>query len=244
MYSVNILLPSYRPHYGWDGKVAEAMKLLQRHFKDSDIQLNLVIVNDGSPADDYPDDLLAILSNVSDGRFTFLTYDRNCGKGFALRYGARHAKSDYTVYTDLDFPFGWEPVAQAIEKLIGGADVVMGQRSFSYKKQLSPVRRVLSGVMRRLNKFLLGIPEDLQDAQSGLKGFNANGRDVFLQTTVNSFIFDSEFIMMACNRKLVIETVELKLESGVKMSHMGVRVMLRENLRFIQIFLKHRIFGR
>ena len=244
MSKVDILVPAYKPPTGWDAKICDAIRSLRRHFAGQEVELTLHLVNDGSALAYYDEEAMKRIQDAADGHFHFHTYTPNHGKGYALRYGVSQTKGDYLVYTDTDFPFGWETVALAIEKLRNGADVVMGQRGAEYTESLSPMRRLLSKSVRKMNRLLLGLPDDLLDAQSGLKGFNAKGREVFLQTTVDTFVFDSEFILMAWNRNLDIQTVPLHLAPGLKMSRMGLKVMIREGLLFLRVFLKNRLFTR
>lgn len=244
MSKIDILVPAYKPPKGWDAKICDAIQNLRRHFSGQDVELTLHLVNDGSDIAYYDEEAMKRIQDAADGRFHFHTYTPNHGKGYALRHGVSHSSGDYLVYTDTDFPFGWETVALAIEKLQNGADVIMGQRGAEYVQSLSPMRRFLSRTVRKLNRFLLGLPDELLDAQSGLKGFNSKGREVFLNTTVNTFVFDSEFILMSWNRGLDIQTVPLRLAPGLKMSRMGLKVMIREGLLFFGVFLKNRIFTR
>ena len=241
---IDILLPTYKPPTGWDAKISDAIRNLRQHFSGQEVEISLYLVNDGSDISYFSEDALNRIREAADGRLHFLTYSPNHGKGYALRHGVSHSSGDYLVYTDTDFPFGWETVVLAIEKLQNGADVIMGQRGVEYVQFLSPMRRFLSKTVRKLNRFLLGLPDELLDAQSGLKGFNAKGREVFLKTTVNTFVFDSEFILMSWNRGLDIQTVPLRLAPGLKMSRMGLKVMLREGLLFLGVFLRNRIFTR
>ena len=117
----------------------------------------------------------------------------------------------------------------------------MGRRNRSYNQALTPFRKCLSGGLKLLNALLCGLPPELQDTQAGFKGFNRNGRDAFLHTTVNSFVFDTEFILIAHNRKLKITPVDVKLNPGMKLSTMGFNVLFRELRYFIKILWQIRI---
>ena len=115
MRTVDILLPSYKPHPGWETNIVEAMESLRSHFAGTDAVLSLTIVNDGSPLEFFTEDALDRIRRAADGRFRFLTYTPNHGKGYCLRHGVAHATGEILVYTDTDFPFGWKSVADAIE---------------------------------------------------------------------------------------------------------------------------------
>ena len=71
----------------------------------------------------------------------------------------------------------------------------MGKREDNYDQRLSFMRRLASNACNYLNKTLLNLP--YKDVQSGLKGMNAVGRALLLKTTINRFLFDTEFIWLA-----------------------------------------------
>ena len=66
---------------------------------------------------------------------------------------------------------------------------------------------------------LLRIPTD--DTQCGLKGFNQVGREVFLSTTIQRYLFDLEFIFLAAQKNLRIATEEVQLRPDVILSKMN-----------------------
>ena len=117
----------------------------------------------------------------------------------------------------------------------------MGRRNYSYNAALSPFRKCLSSGVRILNRFLCGLPADIQDTQAGLKGFNSRGKKAFLQTTVNSFVFDTEFILLAYNKKLKITPLDVQLSPDLKLSSMGLKVLLGELLCFVKVLWRIRI---
>jgi transketolase N-terminal domain/subunit len=75
----------------------------------------------------------------------------------------------------------------------------------------------------------------LGDAQSGLKGFNKKGKNLFLQTSINRFLVDTEFLVLANKQKLDIAVLELNLKNGIKFSSMGWKVLIAEGKNFYKI---------
>ena len=223
-----VLLPLHRPGPEWDSHIADAVGGLRARFPEEKYDLHFFLTNDGAPLELYPPECLEKLNAVSSGKFHFLPYEVNRGKGYSLRHLCTLSDAEYTVYTDGDFPFGWEPVARAFELLLTGSDVVMGRRTREYRKALTPMRRLLSGGVKVLNRLLLGLPRDYQETQSGLKGFNVKGRELFLQTKVKTFLFDTEFILLAYRENLKIDVLDIAIRPGIHLSSMGMKVMFRE----------------
>ena len=243
MTDIDVILPLYRPHPGWDDAIVDAATCLRENFGKRDWRLHLYLVNDGSPASCYPAESLEKIRAAA-GDFDFLGYEKNRGKGYSLRYGVAHAKGAVQVYTDADFPFGWESVVSAAGKVLAGADIVMGVRDHKYGEALCTMRKWISGTMRWMNRLLLGLPRRYTDTQAGLKGFNAGGRRVFLATTTDSFLFDTEFILLGYKSGMKLDTLELHLRDGLRFSRMGMRVLLRELGHLARILWRVRVLGK
>ena len=234
----DLILPFYKPHEGWLDHLLESVALLKQDLNRRGSTLHIILANDGSPKSCYPDEALNAIRAAAD-EFSFSSYDVNHGKGFCLRHALEQADGDFQIYTDGDFPFGWQCVVDAFDRLSSGADVVMGIRGSDYGKALHPFRKFISKGVRRLNRFLLGMPERYLDTQAGMKGFRGAGKQAFLDTTVNTFLFDTEFILLAWDRGLTIDTIPLSLRPGLSFSKMGWRVLFRELRHFIRIMPAH-----
>ncbi|MBQ9770596.1 MAG: glycosyltransferase [Lentisphaeria bacterium] len=237
---LDVLLPLYKPQGNWEKQIIDAITSLRSAFEGTAV-IHLYITNDGAPDEYYPVESIQRISDAVDGNFSFLKYEKNRGKGYSLRHLVQHADGDYMVYTDGDFPFGWEAVAECFRELMNGSDVVMGIRNESYGKALTPFRKCLSGGLKLLNTLLCGLPANLQDTQAGIKGFNRTGRESFLRTTVDTFVFDTEFILISWNRKLKITPVKVNLRSGLRLSSMGLKIMFQELKCFAGVLWQVRI---
>jgi hypothetical protein len=234
----DLILPFYKPHEGWLNHLLESVTALRKALNERGSTLCVILANDGSPKSCYPDEALDAIRAVAD-EFIFSTYDVNHGKGYCLRHAVQKADGDIQIYTDGDFPFGWQCAAEAFDRLKSGADVVMGVRGSDYGKALHSLRKFISKGMRRLNRFLLGMPERYLDTQAGMKAFKGDGKQAFLDTTVDTFLFDTEFILLAWDRGLRIDTIPLTLRPGLSFSKMGWRVLFRELGHFLRIMPAH-----
>lgn len=237
-FKTDLMLPFYKPHEGWCEHLCESLEQLRPWLHERNSSLRVFLANDGSPLEFYPEEKLDAVRSRCD-EFEFVTYEVNRGKGYCLRTAAARADGDFQIYTDGDFPFGWKCVADAFEHLQSGADVVMGVRGREYGKALHPLRKMISRNVRRLNLLLLGMPRRQLDTQGGMKGFRGPGRQAFLDTTIDTFLFDTEFILLAWDRGLRIDTIPLTLREGLSFSRMGFKVLFREFCHFLRILPKH-----
>ena len=122
-------------------------------------------------------------------------------------------------------------VASAIRN---GSDIALGYREQDYYASVPWFRKGLSELLRFVLKTMLRFP--ITDTQCGLKGMNQKGKEIFLQTTINRFMVDMDFIKRAVRANDVkVETVVVKLRPDVVFSKMGPAVLIREGINFLKV---------
>lgn len=219
-----------RPKQGWEKCVKENMQLLDIEFNYS-TSIEYVIVNDG-----FENEHLLSLFDViqqAENNVKIISYKDNMGKGYALRRGVAAASAPIVITTDLDFPYEIKDVRNVFALLKSGNEIVAGKRKAEYYTATPLTRKLISKACVSLNKHVLKLP--LADAQSGLKGFNKKGKRLFLQTTINRFLVDTEFLVLASKQKFDIAVLELNLKNGIKFSTMGLKVLIAEGKNFLRI---------
>ncbi len=229
--SVDIVLPCYNPGAKW------AEELVAFHgYAGHQFNLNFIIVDDGSTRETVKQGLdLLERHNIP---YQFISYPNNRGKGHALRLGVSRSQNAFTLYTDIDFPFTNQSTFNVLKTLTESEnDVVAGFRNEAYYlKKMSGFRVFLSKSFRAFIKRFLHLR--ITDTQCGLKGFNANGREKFLQTKTNRYLFDFEFIYATSKSKSIkMEAVEVELKDNVQFSRMRPGVLFQELLNLIRILL-------
>ena len=192
--------------------------------------LHVIVVNDGSRHRQVFTELEGELKD----QVTVIHLDKNRGKGFALRQGIGASDASFTLFTDADFPYTLESMKAVYDALRMGSDVALGYREKDYYASVPWFRKGMSELFRFILKSILRSP--ITDTQCGLKGMGPKGREVFLQTRVDRFLVDLEFIKRAVRTKNVMVTpVVVKLRNDVVFSKMGIGVILREGWNFIRI---------
>lgn len=230
---IDIVLPCYNPDNEWVERAAKNFKQLQnRHVNH---KMRLFVSNDGSTRNfgaEFIDKLKVLVPDV-----VVVDNKTNRGKGAAVRAGVAQTNAELVVYTDYDFPYRQECMSKVITELESGVDVVLACRNHTYRSELGVFRRFLSWASKNMNWLILGM--GYPDAQGGLKGFNNNGRQIFLQTKVNRFLFDTEFIYKASKRPdVTISEVIVNLREGVVLPPMKMKTMKQEALNFVKIILR------
>jgi glycosyltransferase involved in cell wall biosynthesis len=223
---LDLVLPVYNPQSGWFSVVKAGLKQLEQATAKS---VRLIIVDDGSPKAAAFDEL------VESDTILFVKSAQNKGKGAALRLGFAKATADIVLFTDVDFPYEIDSMKRMADAIENGADVSLGYREDDYYASVPWFRKLLSEAFRFVLKSILKFP--ITDTQCGLKGMNQRGKAVFMETTINRFLVDMEFIKRATkSRDMKIEPVVVQLRKDVEFSSMGVGVLLTELMNFWKIF--------
>jgi glycosyltransferase involved in cell wall biosynthesis len=232
---LDIILPCYNPPAGWAALVLEAIREIQ-HSIGQDVKMRIILINDGSRSGITDADIAAL--NAAQIDLQYLQYPHNQGKGHALRQGVAMATGEFQIYTDIDFPYTTASfVAVYAELATGNADIAPGVRDAEYYFHVPPIRRFISKFLRWMLRTFLRIK--IADTQCGLKGFNARGRKVFLQTGIKRFLFDLEFIFLASTDDTIQMTpVPVALKPGIEFSKARIGILVRESLNFTSIFLR------
>lgn len=227
---VDIILPCYNPPEGWDAGLVKHYRLLKQQLGPAPLQL--ILVNDGSDRHFGASQIARLEAAIPD--IVIVSYALNRGKGYAIREGVRRARYRYQVCTDLDFPFGIQAVREVYEKLVAGADIVAGERGDAYLRVLPARRKVITRVSRAMNRVILRLKTS--DAQAGLKGFNARGRELMLATRVPGFLYDSEFMYKASKDPgLQIQPIPIYCRPEIRFSSFNIRLLTREFRSYLKI---------
>jgi glycosyltransferase involved in cell wall biosynthesis len=231
---LDIVLPCFNPIEGWEETIIQAVKRIEEALPST--QVHLFIVNDGSSKGILPTQVEALKKAIP--ALQFLSYELNQGKGAALRTGVKECKSPLCIYTDIDFPYQHESFIAVYKALIKDKqDIAVGFRAEDYYNDMPKVRILISKTLRFFIKKLLRLK--ISDTQCGIKGFNERGKTLFLQTTINRYLFDLEFIFLASQRKdIAMSPVGVQLRPEVVFSRMNFKMLLQEGISFLKIFFK------
>lgn len=198
-----MVLPCYRA-----GRLAvESVCRLRADLADFGDELEVIVVDDGGG------DVAAADVEAAGARLIALPH--NLGKGAAVRAGMLASRGQTRVFTDVDVPYGTDPIRAAEYHVrVRGFHVAIGDRTLPeslYIEAQSPLRKLSSGLFT----FLIGrvVTGGFFDTQCGLKGFRADvAEHLFRAATVDRFAFDVEVVYLALKYKLDVKRVPVRLE--------------------------------
>jgi glycosyltransferase involved in cell wall biosynthesis len=230
---LDLVLPCYNPLSGWEQRVLAGYREVAAALPHR--QVRLILVNDGSARGVSASNIDTLKTHIP--HFTYLPLSPNEGKGAALRQGMAQAQGEHSLFTDIDFPYTLQSLLAIVTTLEAGAAVAIGIKDKSYYEQLPAFRVRISKFLRWLARTFLRL--SVTDTQCGLKGFDARGREVFLQTTIERYLADLEFVFLVDQRRdLDLVQVEVKLRDGVEFSQVNLRVLITEGFNFLKVMLR------
>jgi glycosyltransferase involved in cell wall biosynthesis len=225
---LNVIIPLYNPHDGWESRFIDSISELKKELNET--ELTIILVNDGSTIQ------INSINGITD-RFSFLkyySYPVNMGKGYAIRYGVNVSDADFYVYTDIDFPFGYQIISQTYRILKSSkSNIVVGLRDLSYFRSLPFERRIYSFLLKELNYLITGFK--IKDTQAGLKGIDNKARKVLAETKINTFLFELEFLKNSLNQGLTYEFINVRFEPRLKFTNFRFRILLKETINLLKL---------
>ena len=192
---VSIVVPAFEEQE----RLGDSLVKIAEYLRANSPQAEIIVVDDGSK-DRTAEVGREVLAGFPDIGSNVIRYDRNRGKGFAVKTGLLAARSDIALFSDADLstPIGEMP------KLVGPLragefDVTFGSRALdrSLIGTHQPWRREQGGkVFNLVVRTLTGLP--FWDTQCGFKAFNLTKfRPLLDVMQIDRFGFDVEFLYVA-----------------------------------------------
>lgn len=200
-------------------------------FSEAQVYISIHVVLDGPDLIAERELQLIRLPNV---RYSVLP--SNQGKGSALRYGARQAKTRFVAFLDADLDIHPKSLVAAFEELQrADSPAVVGAYGSKFlansEVDYPIVRRLASSTFRRLVRFLFEI--DIQDSQTGMKVFRTEPLHQILDlSTEERFLFDIEIFSLLARFGYVFipVPVEINYQFTSTINVLGSFRMLLETL--------------
>ncbi len=197
MKNISIVVPCYNE----EKRLKKNIKKFVEFAKENDSEV--IFVNDGSI-----DSTLNILRHYSkkNKRIKVITYEKNKGKGYAVKKGIINANEKYILMCDVDLS---TPLSE-IRKLerFKNYDIVIGSREMK-NSHLEVKQNIIKRIMGKAGKLAINMLLNLNinDSQCGFKLFNQKIKEIIKQSKINRFGFDFEILYLSRKRGLTIKEV-------------------------------------
>lgn len=194
------------PAYNEELRLPSTLESVCNYLATRDGANEVIVVSDGST--DGTDRVV----ESAKAKYPFLkllSYKKNHGKGFALRYGVLNSAGAVVLINDADGSTPIQELARLESEIKNGADVVIGSRALhSAETKVKTVwyRKIIGRTFATLVNIL--IVSGIADTQCGFKLFTREAADkLFSRQRSEKFSFDVELLFLARKMKMVIAEV-------------------------------------
>ncbi len=191
------------------------------------------------------DNSLQKIKQIKHRRLKTVSYARNQGKGYAIRYGFKHSKGRYVAFIDSGMEIDPQGVIMVVEHLKWyDADVIVGSKRHPVSQvNYPPLRRFLSWGYYIGVRFLFGLK--IKDTQAGLKIFRRQVIDAILPVLlVKRYAFDIEMLAVAHSfgfKKIYEAPIKLDFQFDSLTSAASFKTIFKMLVDTLAVFYRLRI---
>lgn len=195
------------PCYNEERKFSKSMSKKMQFLSKQKYSWEIIFVNDGS-SDKTSNLVNQFIKYNPKCNISFIDYEINRGKGYAVKQGMLRAKGQYVLFTDLDDSTKISEFPK-LEKYLLSNDIVIGSRYTENSKievKQNPLRIFISRSGNAFVRIFTGL--SYSDTQCGFKLFTQKAaKDIFSKSLIERWGFDIEILMIAKNKKYSIKEV-------------------------------------
>jgi glycosyltransferase involved in cell wall biosynthesis len=223
--SLSIVIPAFDE----SARIGDSLQKILSFIEKDSPTAELIVVDDGS-GDRTAKVAEEVFSQFDTVASKVVRYEKNRGKGYAVRKGLMEAKADIALFSDADLSTPIGELPKLVEPIrLGELDVTFGSRALnrSLIGTHQPWRREQGGkVFNLIVRILTGLP--FWDTQCGFKAFNMKKfRPLLPLFQIERFGFDVEFLYVAQLNDLRLKEVPVRWNDDVRTKVSVMRDSLR-----------------
>lgn len=186
---LSLIVPAYKQ----EKTIVKDLKNLDLSLSSLRIKYEIIVVVDG-----YVDKTYQKIKKLPMENLKVLGYEKNKGKGFAIKLGVEKAKGDIIGFIDAGMDLDPKEISMMLNIMEWNrAHIVIGSKLHPDSQVAYPTsRKILSWGYRMIIKSLFKL--NVKDTQVGLKIFKKRvAKRVFPKIIVKAFAFDVEVLAVA-----------------------------------------------
>jgi dolichyl-phosphate beta-glucosyltransferase len=200
------------PAFNEGARLGTTLPKILAHLNSSSAKSELIVVDDGSD-DDTAEVAEKALAQAGAVETRLLRYEKNRGKGYAVRMGLLAASANIALFSDADLSTPVTEVGKLVDPIRSGeCDLTFGSRALDRKLigVHQPWRREQSGrIFNLIVRVATGLP--FWDTQCGFKAFRMSVcRPLIEAARIDRFGFDVELIYLAHLAKLRLREIPVR----------------------------------
>lgn len=239
---ISIVIPAYQE----SERVGSSIQKILDYIKHENLNAELLVIDDGS-VDKTTEVAKRHCAEFPEIQTKVIRYDKNRGKGFAVKTGLLEAMGDIALFSDADLSTPIEELPKLVKPIQNGEyDLTFGSRALdrSLIGTRQPWRREQGGkVFNLVVRTLTGMP--FWDTQCGFKAFHLpKFRPLLDVMQIDRFGFDVEFLYVARLNGLRLKEIPVRWNDDIrtKVSVFRDSVRMFNEVRQIRAFAKRGIY--
>lgn len=201
------------PAFNEAKRIGQTLSTILSYLERANLSAEVIVVDDGSK------DKTAEIARQACAKFSggietkVIRYERNRGKGYAVKTGLLYAEGEIALFSDADLSTPIEELPKIVEPIQRGKyDVTFGSRALDRKliQVRQPWRREQSGkIFNFIVRSFTALP--FWDTQCGFKAFRMSKFHALLDLMkIERFGFDVEFLYVANYRGLRLKEIPVR----------------------------------
>jgi len=232
---VSLCIPMYNESKILPTTLRKVSEYMAKTFDDYEV----IFSNDGST-----DNSADLVKSFGDPKIKLAGYEKNRGKGCAVRTGILASDGDIVIFTDCDLAYELDVVKRISDIFESNpeTDIVLGSRAVAKDgyEGYSFIRKLASKTYVKVLTVIGGLK--YSDSQTGCKGFRRETADkIFSNCEIDGFAFDLEVILLAQKIKSNVIEMPVKIinqdESKVNVVKDAIKMI--KDMRVIKKRIKH-----
>ncbi len=202
---ISLCIPMYNEGTIINDTLKKVSEYMDANFEDYE-----VLFSDDGSTDGCGETVKAFKND----RIKLVGYEKNQGKGAAVRHAVMNSTGDVVIFTDCDLAYGLDVVKNAVRIFEDNptTDIVTGSRNLTKDgyEGYTFIRKFASKAYIKCLSLAAGF--SMTDSQCGFKCFRREiAQKIFSTCTVNGFAFDFEALIKATDMGAVITEMPVKV---------------------------------
>lgn len=213
---ISLCIPMYNESSIAEDTTKQVYAAMEKLREELGCDYEVLFSNDGS-TDNCADIVRKTAEELHTDRIRVTGYEKNRGKGAAVRHAMLESDGDVVVCTDCDLAYGCDVIGEAV-KLFDPAktdkvhDMVIGSRKLGSDgyEGYTFIRKLASKCYMIVLRVVAGFK--LSDSQCGFKVYTGDAaKKIFSEIETDGFAFDIEVIMTANSMGMSIGEMPVKI---------------------------------
>ncbi len=206
---LSLIMPAYKQ----EKTIVKDIKEIDKVLSTLKLKYEIIVVVDG-----FVDKTFQKAKRIKKRKVKVIGYEKNLGKGFAIKTGVEKANGDIIGFIDAGMDLDPREIKYMLDIMSWkNADIVVGSKLHPDSVVNYPIsRKVISWCYRLVTRSLFNL--NIKDTQVGLKIFKYKvAKKVFPKIVVKAFAFDIEVLAVAHSfgyKKIYEAPIRLRFRQG------------------------------